>query len=231
MVDRSAGASICVRGSVCVLGDGVLRLARLHSMLIWINGAFGAGKTHTAFELQRRLGNAHVADPEHLGFALQRTLPPAARTDFQMLPQWRSAVLDTLAQAEAAHDGPVLVPMTIVEDDYFDEIVGGLRSRGINVHHYALLASPETLRKRLSTRIAFLRAGLRRETWAVQQIPRCVAALARKRYATHVQTDERTTDEVVEWIARDSGLALDRPRLAPWKYQLRRLKVGINHIR
>ncbi|NII70905.1 AAA family ATPase [Microbacterium ulmi] len=33
-------------------------------MLIWINGAFGAGKTHTAFELQRRLVGAHVADPE-----------------------------------------------------------------------------------------------------------------------------------------------------------------------
>lgn len=65
-------------------------------MPIWINGAFGAGKTQTAFELRRRLVDAHVADPELLGFALQRTLPPAARTDFQdlalaapRLPPWR----------------------------------------------------------------------------------------------------------------------------------------------
>lgn len=200
-------------------------------MLIWINGAFGAGKTHTAFELHRRLPNAHVTDPELLGFALQRMLPPSARSDFQDLPQWRSSVIDTLQQAEAAHDGPVLVPMTIVRDEYFDEIIGGLRSRGVDVRHYALIASPQTLRRRLSTRIAFLRTGLRAETWAVQQIPRCVAALSRDRYATHVPTDDRSTDEVVEHIAHDAGLTLAKPRLAPWRYQLRRLKVGVQHIR
>jgi len=200
-------------------------------VLIWINGAFGAGKTQTAFELRRRLADAHVADPELLGFAMHRMLPPAARDDFQDLAAWRSAVVDVLQQAEAAHAGPVLVPMTIVRDDYFDEIVGGLRSCGVDVRHYALIASPETLRKRLSTRIAFVRSGLRRETWAVQQIPRCVAALAQERYATHVHTDQKTTDEVVEWIATDTGLTLQAPRLAPWRYQLRRLEVGINHIR
>ena len=54
-------------------------------MLVWINGAFGAGKTQTAFELARRLADAHVADPELLGFALRWTLPPAAHGDFQDL--------------------------------------------------------------------------------------------------------------------------------------------------
>jgi hypothetical protein len=200
-------------------------------VLIWINGAFGAGKTHTAFELQRRLPDAHVADPELLGFALQRTLPREGRSDFQDLPQWRSAVVETLQQAEAAHPGPVLVPMTIVRDDYFDETIGALRGRGVDVRHFALIASPETLRRRLSTRIAFLRTGLRRETWAVQQIPRCVAALSGERYGTHVATDDRTTDEVVERIADDAGLVLSAPRLAPWRYQLRRVRVGVQHIR
>ena len=200
-------------------------------MLIWINGAFGSGKTQTAFELKRRVPGVHVADPELLGFALQRTLPPQSRQDFQDLPQWRSAVVETLAQAEAAHPGPVIVPMTVVRDDYFDELIGGLRSRGVDLRHYALTASPETLKGRLSKRIAFVRTGLRRETWAMQQIPRCVAALARDRYATHVATDDRSTDEVVEWIARDAELTLAEPRLTPRRYQLRRLKVGLQHIR
>ncbi|GAA2015267.1 hypothetical protein GCM10009739_30540 [Microbacterium ulmi] len=99
------------------------------------------------------------------------------------------------------------------------------------MRHYALLASPETLRKRLSTRIAFLRSGLRLETWAMSQIPTCVAALAQDRYATHVDTDRRTTDDVVEWIAADAGLDLQAPRLHPARYQLRRLQLGIQHIR
>jgi len=72
-----------------------------------------------------------------------------------------------------------------------------------------------------------VRSGLRRETWAVQQIPRCVTALTQQRYATHVHTEQRTTDEVVEWIAGDAGLTLQAPRLAPWRYQLRRLEIGI----
>lgn len=199
-------------------------------MLIWINGAFGAGKTHTAFELQRRLSGAHVADPELLGFGLQRMLPIEQRTDFQDLPQWRTGVLETLAQVAAAHPGPMLVPMTLVRDDYFDQIVGGLRARGVDLRHYALIAGPDTLRRRLSNRIAYLRTG-RRETWAMQQIPRCVAALGQDRYATHVDTDRRSTDEVVEWIARDAGLELTQPRLSPWRFQVRRLSVGVRHIR
>ncbi|WP_431278340.1 hypothetical protein [Leifsonia poae] len=101
----------------------------------------------------------------------------------------------------------------------------------MDVRHYALIASPETLLKRLSTRIAFIRSGRRRETWAMQQIPRCVAALAQSRYATHVHTDDRTTDEVVEWIADNAGVKLAMPRLHPAKYQLRRLRIGLQHIR
>lgn len=200
-------------------------------MLIWINGAFGAGKSHTAFELRRRLGNAHVADPELLGYALRRMLPGAGRGDFQDLPLWRSGVVEALHQAATSHPGPVLVPMTIVNDAYFDEIVGVLRERGVDVRHYALVASPETLRKRLRSRLEYVRSGGRRETWAMQQILRCVDQLANDRYGTHVSTDERSLDEVVEWIADDAGLELGGPRLSPVRFQLRRLQVAAQLIR
>ncbi|MFT4044627.1 MAG: hypothetical protein QM673_15825 [Gordonia sp. (in: high G+C Gram-positive bacteria)] len=76
-------------------------------MIVWFNGAFGAGKTHTAFELARRLENAHIADPELVGYGIHKVLPAAARTDFQDRPQCRSAVIATLAAVgtvgEAAH--------------------------------------------------------------------------------------------------------------------------------
>ena len=202
-------------------------------MLLWINGAFGAGKTWTAHKLQRRLGTGHIADPELLGFAMHRLLPERVRGDFQDLPQWRSAVLATLIQAEAACDGPLIVPMTIVRDDYFDEIVGGLRSNGLDVRHYALTATPETLRRRLRLRHAHLvgRALRRDETWAIGQIERCVNALSGERYATHVPTDRESPDEVVEMIAADAGLDLVRPRLSPAREQIHRLEVGLRHIR
>ena len=35
-------------------------------MLLWINGPFGGGKTATAHELNRRLPDSVVCDPEHV---------------------------------------------------------------------------------------------------------------------------------------------------------------------
>jgi hypothetical protein len=127
----------------------------------------------------------------------------------------------------------VIVPMSLVRDDYFDEIVGGLRGRGVEVRHYALTATPETLRKRLRQRSAYVLGRVlgRDETWAIQQIERCVATLAADRYARHVSTDSATIDEVVESIAHDAELTLTAPRLWAPQYQLRRLAVGVRHIR
>jgi hypothetical protein len=202
-------------------------------VLVWINGAFGSGKTQTTFELLRRIPAAHVADPELVGFGIHRMLPPDARNDFQDRPQWRSAVVATLADAAQAHDGPILVPMTLVDLDYFDEIITGLGAAGVDVRHFSLIASPETLRRRLRTRSGFwlARATRREECWAMQQIERCVTALADDRFAAHVATDDRTVDEVVEDIASRAGLTLQRPRLSPVRYQLRRAAVGIRHVR
>lgn len=201
-------------------------------MLIWINGAFGAGKTHTAHELHRRLPGSHVADPELIGFAMHKMLPAAARDDFQDLPGWRAAVVATLRAAEQAADGPVIVPMTIVRADYFDEIVGALRT-DVDLRHVTLVASPATLQARLGTRLEALGSRVfgGDGTWAMRQIDRCVTALADPRFATHVPTDDRTLDQVVEAVADDVGLKLGRPRLSPLRFQLCRLSVAARHIR
>jgi hypothetical protein len=142
-------------------------------------------------------------------------------------------VVATLADAVQTHDGPVLVPMTLVERAYFDEIMAGLRTAGVDVRHFALTASPDTLRRRLRARTGFVLAKMtgRDETWAMQQIERCVTALGDDAFATHVASDDRTVDEVVEEIADRAGLTLAESRLPPARYQLRRAAVGVRHIR
>lgn len=202
-------------------------------MLVWINGAFGSGKTQSAFELHRRAPDTHVADPELIGHAMHKMLPAVARRDYQDLPQWRAAVTAMLIDVVAAHEGSVIVPMTMVEVAYFDEIVGGLRSAGVDVRHFALVASRETLSARLKTRSGYWvgKAVGRDETWAMQQIDRCVEALASERFAIHIETDGRSIDGVVEDIAAQAGIALTEPRLSVARYQLRRLAVGVRHIR
>lgn len=206
--------------------------------VVWLNGAFGAGKTQTAFELQRRAPGCHVTDPEFLGYAIGRMVPAGTRSDFQDYPQWRSAVAATVAdaaeaQAAAGRVEPVLVPMTLVNPDYFSEIVDRVRGRGVVLHHFALTASPEVLRRRLRTRQAYWvgKALGRDETWGMRQIDRCVAALATSCFAEQVDTDHRTVDEVVELVAERVGLPLVRPRLDPVRHQLHRLVVGVRHLR
>ena len=41
-------------------------------MILWLNGSFGAGKTTVAHELQRRLPDAFVYDPENVGYFLRK---------------------------------------------------------------------------------------------------------------------------------------------------------------
>lgn len=205
-------------------------------MLVWLNGAFGAGKTHTAFELARRLEGAHVSDPELIGYGVHRMLPPAARHDFQDRPQWRSAVLATLLDVAWEHDGPVLVPMTLVRPAYVAEVLGGLRDGGVDLRHVVLEASPETLRHRLRSRSGHVLAALgRREYWAIGRIDGCVAALADPDLdggaAIRVPTDGRGLDEVVEAVAAAVGLPLVTDRLGRPRALARRLQVGIRHLR
>ena len=57
-------------------------------MIIWINGAFGAGKTTLAEELHRRLPDAVMFDPEDVGGMLWKWMRPNG--DFQDLPSWWS---------------------------------------------------------------------------------------------------------------------------------------------
>ncbi len=64
------------------------------------------------------------------------------------LPAWRPGVVELLRLTLAAWDGPVIVPMTLVNSGYFQEIVGSMRDDGLAVNHFALLAQPATVRPR-----------------------------------------------------------------------------------
>ena len=81
-------------------------------MIIWLNGAFGAGKTQTAFELQRGLKNSYVYDPENVGFFIRDNIPPSLSVpDFQDYPVWRRFNFEMLEYISQQYGGTVIVPM------------------------------------------------------------------------------------------------------------------------
>ena len=197
-------------------------------MLVWINGPFGGGKTTTAHELHRRLEGAVVCDPEEVGFGLRRMMPSYLWTDFQELTSWRAGVLEVLDLVATQHPGPVLVPMTLVEPTYVEEVIGGLRERGHDVLHIALVAHAATVRRRLERRGVY---GLRRDRWALAQVDRCLDQLTEPGFATQIDTEAKTVAQVAEEIADLAGLALAPDRDGRGRAWLRRTVTSLRHIR
>ena len=208
-------------------------------MLLWINGPFGGGKTQTAYEIRRRLPGSVVCDPEHIGFGLHRSLPPALRGDFQDLAAWREGVYEVLDLALAKHEGTVIAPMTVTEPAYFEETVGRLRERGHDVRHFALLARRETVLRRLRERnfghaLRLVRgkdAPLRRESFAVSKLDHCLERLREPEFAEHLWTDDTTVAKTADRIAVLSGLTLAPNRDGALRGRLRRAWTGARHIR
>lgn len=58
-------------------------------MIIWLNGAFGCGKTSPASELGWVIPGSRLFDPETVGYLLRPNLADHAVTDFQRWPPWR----------------------------------------------------------------------------------------------------------------------------------------------
>jgi 8-oxo-dGTP pyrophosphatase MutT (NUDIX family) len=124
-------------------------------VIVWVNGAFGAGKTTTARELIDLIPNSTLFDPEVIGGGLAQLLPPkrlAEVGDFQDLPIWRRLVVDTAAALLAELGGVLVVPMTLLRQEYRDEIFGGLASRRIPVRHVLLAPAETILRERIAGR-------------------------------------------------------------------------------
>ncbi|WP_030740947.1 NUDIX hydrolase [Streptomyces sp. NRRL F-5135] len=124
-------------------------------MIVWINGAFGAGKTSTARELIDLIPNCTLYDPELIGAEVARLLPQkrlAEVSDYQDLPIWRRLVVDTAAALLAEVGGALVVPMTLLRQEYRDEIFGGLAARRIPVTHVLLTTDETILRGRIAAR-------------------------------------------------------------------------------
>ena len=117
-------------------------------MIIWINGAFGVGKSSVTTELLRLAPDLSVFDPEEIG-ELVTAVRPAPTGDFQDLPVWRRLV-GTVAGALAEHaPGPLLVPMTLLVEDYARQIFTGVRNQGHHLIPVVLHCAPDELAERI----------------------------------------------------------------------------------
>jgi ATP-binding membrane protein len=168
-------------------------------MIIWINGAFGVGKSTIAEVLNSKLIPSFVFDPEQVGAFLWDNFPNPLKNkgDFQDIEIWRSINFQILNYLSHNYFGDIIVPMTITNIVYYDEIIGSLINAGVDVRHYILSATKENIIKRLSLR------GEKRGGWAEMQIDRCLNSFYKSINQVKIDTDNKSIDSVVEHIICD----------------------------
>lgn len=194
-------------------------------MIIWINGAFGSGKTQTAYELHRRLPNSYVYDPERAGYFIRKNMPPTLQvSDFQDYPMWRSINLDMLDYIAEHRNGDIIVPMTIANRTYYNEMIGAL-SQKHEVKHFILYASKNTLLKRLASRFET------RQSWAALQIDRCIKAFDNDIVEKKIYSDDMNISQAVEKIAELAGISLLEDHRSSVRKHFDRMIVQYKHIR
>ncbi|PYC82144.1 ATP/GTP-binding protein [Streptomyces tateyamensis] len=177
-------------------------------MIVWVNGTFGAGKTSACRELVELLPDSTLYDPEVVGATLRRLLPArrlAGVTDVQDLPAWRKLVPQVAAALLAEVPGTLVVPMTVLREEYRDEIFGALAARGLTVHHFVLHAEETILRDRIASSGEVPgdpAAGERVRQWRYEQLSRYQAAREWLHRDAHVlDTGALTPRQVAQTLA------------------------------
>jgi len=169
-------------------------------VIIFVNGPFGVGKTTAVSSLHERMPDALVLDPEKVGHMLWGQLPTALRREeFELEPLWPSLTRMLIQEARREYARTILVPMTIARRPVFDQIIGPLRAEGPPIAHFTLLASPATIRARLRRR------GERPDRWGELsweglQVERCLESLTQPEFATHIDTERLSPEQVADEI-------------------------------
>lgn len=119
-------------------------------MIVWLNGTHGAGKTTAGRLVQPLIPDSRVLDAEKVGETLMDITPGLPGFDnFQHWPPWRPLVVETARHVLDYTGGTLVMPMTVLVEQYWREISGGLADHGIPVRHFVLHADQDTLRGRI----------------------------------------------------------------------------------
>ena len=148
-------------------------------MIVWINGAFGAGKTTLAEELRRRLPDALSFDPEYVGYLLRQWAPLPASGDFQDMPPWRKLTAEFAVSLHREYGQHLITPMTLVEPTYREEVFELLAAADVPLLHVFLDIPAEELRRRIDAQVLDphnAEADAQARAFRLRNVDRCVAA-------------------------------------------------------
>jgi hypothetical protein len=158
-------------------------------MVIWINGPFGSGKTTLAEGLTKQVNPSLIFDPEYIGFLMKWS------QDFQDVSLWRILTGGISGFLGKHFSGHVIIPMTITNPVYLNEIFGRISDRGVPLRHFFLTLDEDQLKSRIESDKCKRRDQIVRE-WRLSQIQRCIAAKHAMPKGTIFLSAQKTTQEL-----------------------------------
>jgi hypothetical protein len=151
------------------------------AVIVWINGAFGSGKTTTAGLVVKMLDEAKLFDPEYVGYMLMPFVE-SPTGDFQDLQLWRHLVIETMTGLAQQYPHPWVAPMSLINAAYRAEILGGIRGGGVEVREFVLALPEEQLRARIEAD----RVEAKARRWRLDHVSQALTAFASFRDATFI---------------------------------------------
>jgi hypothetical protein len=174
-------------------------------MIVFVNGAFGIGKSTVARLLVACLPRAVLYDPELPGIALQHLARLFGRhvDDFQDLRLWRRLTILALRIARWFRPN-VIVPMAFSNAAYLQEIRGAVTRFEPHTLHFCLIAPIDVVRERLRTRRVQPADG----AWQDRRASECCELHPQPAFARHVDAAKRDVMQIADEIFRalPSGL-------------------------
>lgn len=193
--------------------------------IIWLNGAYGCGKTTIAYELARSIENAFIYDPEQMGYFIRKNEPEELIADnFQDEPLWAEFNLKMIRHI-CNSNKTIIIPMTIYRKDIFEQIITQLRNDEIIVDHYLLSAKKTTIMQRLMKRLEG------RNSWAASMIDECLAGFKDECFERKIVTDELNIDDIVSLIIKLSDLKTVNDTRSKYRKDFDRNMIAIKNRR
>jgi len=166
---------------------------------LWVNGAFGVGKTAAAQRIVARDDQWPLFDPEWVGYMLRANLAGVEVADFQDLESWRTLVPIVAKELATTLSAPKLLSVqTVLVEQYWSEL-----RRGFETMHVVLDCDEGVLKQRIGHDADDPGAA----AWRISHVDGVLAARAWMVNAADlvVDTSERQPDDVAEVVLAAVG--------------------------
>lgn len=165
-------------------------------MIYWLNGAYGVGKSTVAECLKSKLPKAHIFDAEEVGNAIRDNFPEESKYSviFEGYPLWRELNYKLLKEIDERFNGDVIVPMTLILEASYEEIIQKLAASDVPVLYVILDADQKTIHDRI------LKRGEAEDCWCMQNINKCLDAFVKDTHAVHIETHGKTPESIADEI-------------------------------